>query len=517
MKHLSTIILLSTTAALLGACGEYNKEPVSNIKELQADAQKQAEMGPKKAPTPIVQQVPVIQKVPVIQEKIIYIDRPVPVEVKQNVYVPKVEIKEVPVNVPVIKEVAVEKEHAVIDDKFIVIRADSGVEVIEGQVAQLQVIGRSEIPGMKIELKASGLPEGARFEKSPTPQEKDRYVLSWTPPMESVPLNKNVKSIQVKITASVVEAPAGSNQKVMMGLSKTTDLMMFVVRKAVVPSIVSVDGLGAEVSEGSSTAFSVTAVVPGITDKSAQKPTIQFSPDVLKYVAGKDYTEQDATRYIIPDLTKPAGQYLGDFKWKFSAVFDTKLISVQPERDKSNNLMPNTDTTHVRMIVSVSHANAPTAGTMLKQLQIRMSLPFAAPRFDFSGLGADTLALTPGQTMKFNFYVASNHPRGLLKVEIPNTQTLAGSPSITCLVDAKIASKQNCTLLWKVPCAASDAELTQEIGLSAIATLDGKNSDATKQSLKTSRSKTAPVGCQTPKKPAAAAPAKQAKPPGAKS
>ncbi|MEZ0392839.1 MAG: hypothetical protein ACAH59_11535, partial [Pseudobdellovibrionaceae bacterium] len=233
-------------------------------------------------------------------------------------------------------------------------------------------------------------------------------------------------------------------------------------------------------------------------DKSGQLPTLHVSYDRQSSIAGNPILEEDGTRYSVPDQTKRLPEYVGQNKWKFNMLFDTQNISVTPPRGKDGKLAPTADATPVRMSFKVVAPSTSSSAEVLKQVKVKLTLPLAAPKFDLSGLKAQSLELTPGMKTTLIFTVESLHPRSSTKVNVQNISTLKGSPSITCKLAKNSKTRQECTLLWSVPCDATDADVTQNIDMSAVATIDGKDTDVTSYTLKTSRSPKAPVACKKP-------------------
>jgi hypothetical protein len=446
MKTFKFISTLAAMGVLLSACGKYEKNPVPDLNKLRESGKQEVERGPEK-------------------ERIV--------------------TKEVIVEKPKV----VVKEQSTIDDKFIIISPDAEMTFVEGIPASFQVRARSLVPGLKIKLTAQGLPEGAVLQNASTENEKDLYSLSWNAPLYTVAANAAVKTVKVKFVAAVTEVPPGFDKKTIEGLVREKEALLLVLRNQTPPSDLTVENLPTEITEGTLTRFSLTVKVPGIDDKAPAKPRLVVSYDGISLSAGNSFLELDGSRHIIADVSRKEAEYLGDSKWKFHLIFDTKNIGVQPPLSPTGVPMPTADSTRVRLSFKVYSPFGSATPEVLKQVKIQLDRPLSSPRFDLSGLGQETLELTPGEKIKLSFFVASNSQGAQLKVETPDLKTLPGSPVLKCEVSQKSPARQDCSLEWPVPCDAKDSDLTQEISVTATASLNGKNSDPVRQVIKTVASK----------------------------
>ncbi|WP_413944532.1 hypothetical protein [Bdellovibrio sp. HCB-162] len=438
MKNTKTLLpLVALTLAAVG-CGEYKKDPASGLAEMRKNAKVQAQQGP---------------------------DKP----------------REITNTVIVEKPVVVVKEESTIDEKFIVITPDAQMTFNEGQQAQFKIRARVLVPGIEIKLTASGLPDGAKLEKST--QEKDLYILTWTPALYTVPANAAMKSYTAKVSAEVTSSSSQVEADKLKGLVREKEFNIFLFRNQEAPSALTVAGLASEVNEGSLVPFTVTVKVPGTDNKAPQKPRLVVSYDGVSYTAGNSFLELDGARYVVADLNKKEAEYLGDSKWKFTLIFDTKNISVQPQLAKDGSILSNADGTRVRLSFKVYSPYGLSTPESLTQVKVRYTKPIAAPRFDLSGLGQQGLQVSPGQNVTLNFVVSSADKDAVVKVE-PATSSLPGSPKVECKASAATAAKQECVLTWSVPCDATAANLGGEISMNAQSVVNGRNSDVTAYKLK---------------------------------
>jgi hypothetical protein len=462
---MKSLMIVIPAAMALAACGEgWNKSPSSDLQEMRTQAKSITEMGPDK-PRTITNDVVVEKEV----EKIV-------------------------------KETGV-------TSSMILLTADSEMIFKEGESKSYSIRASLPVPGAVVSLTATNLPEGASLKASPT--EKDVYVLTWNPPMYTVDSDDALKSIQIKLVATVTNAGQAKNAAALKGMVKELDKVLFVTKTTIAPSSLSISGLNAEVSEDQLTPFSVIVTVPGIDGKSSQKPRLLISYDGQATSIGKDYQELDGSRYVIADLSKKEPEYLGESKWKINLIFDTKNIAVQPQLAQNGSIMPQADGTRVRFTIKAFSPNGRSTPETLVQAKIVYTKTITAPRFDLSGLGKQGLEVSPGEKIVLQFSVASNNRNAVVAVET-KIPALPGTPQVSCAVSATGTHKQDCTLTWEVPCDATSKTLKGSIDLAATSTLNGRISDVTDYSLKTLKAAkdkklcAAPVETAAPKKAAEA-------------
>lgn len=279
--------------------------------------------------------------------------------------------REITNTVIVEKPVVVVKEESTIDQKFIVITPDNQMTFNEGQEATFKVYARVLVPGVQIKLTGSNLPEGATLTASQT--EKDLYLLKWTPALYTLSSNENMKSFNVKLTAEIVSVSSQQNADKLKGLVREKEVSLFLFKNQEAPSGLAIDGLTNEISQGQETPFTVTVKVPGIDGRSAQKPRLVISYDGVSYTTGNDFLELDGSRHVVADKNKKDPEYLGDSRWKFSLVFDTKNISVQPQLAKDGSFMVKATGLRVRLSFKAYSPNSLSTPETLSQLKIRFA------------------------------------------------------------------------------------------------------------------------------------------------
>ncbi len=268
-------------------------------------------------------------------------------------------------------------------------------------------------------------------------------------------------------------------------------------RTAEAPSTPVISGLNTEVTEGSLTPFTVTMKVPGVDGKTPQKPRLIVSYDGKSDTAGNSFLELDGSRYVIADLNNKDPQYLEDSQsWKFTLIFDTKNISVQPQLAKDKSVMVNADGTRVRLSIKAASPFGTSSAETLAQVKIRYNKSISAPRFDLSGLAQQALQVAPGEKVTLNYFVISADTQSVVKVEAAKS-SLPGSPSSECKSSTAGANIQICTLTWSVPCDAKAEQLTGDVSMTAVSVVNGKNSDVTTYKMKVLSSKEDKKLCPT--------------------
>lgn len=447
MKTKNTVLPFLALSLITG-CGDYSKNPVDDLDTLREHSRIHVTSGPD-APRVITNDV----------------------ERKEYIYITK--------------------EESTIDDKFITIAPPLESTFSEGVESSIKILASVLIPGVEISLKAEGLPAGAKLVKSET--EKDIYHIVWAPELYTIPTNSVRKSFIVKLVANVTKANSQQEYDTLKGLVRERTISLDVFRTQEAPSDLVIAGLDKEVQEGTLVPFTVTVKVPGIDQKAPKKPTLSITYDRVSSTGGNDYLELDGSRHVVADLTKKDAEYIGDSKWKYTLVFDTKNIPVQPQLSKNGAIQTNATSTRVRLSFTAHSPYGLSTGETLAQVKINYIRPVEAPRFDLSGLGQDALEASPGQKITLNFYVASADTTARTKVEQGRTD-LAGSPSVTCKDSTAGSFKQACTLTWNVPCSVK-SEIKGEIAMTAQSVVNGRNSEVTNHVIKVVQSKNATDLC----------------------
>lgn len=468
MKTATSILSLIALPLVLSACGKYEKNPVPNLEKMREAGKNELVLGPDK-PQVIREEIRVEVPVEVIRE----VERQVPVVVTQTI------------------------EQATVDEKYLVIAPDMDMSFTEGRSSSFKIRARVLVPGAKMKLVSNNLPEGASLKDVSTANDPGLYELTWTPALATVPANSARKVVTIKLSAQITETKTEADRQLLEGLVREREVNLSVFRDQSPPTDLKIESLPNEVSEGQIIPFQIIVKVPGIDDKSAQKPSLVGIFDGVVSTPGQDDLERDGTRHLIIDTNKPEVEYLGNQTWKFNRAFDTKNIPAQPQLGKDGQVRASADGVRVRLSFKVYSPNGSSTAQTLKQVRIKYDRPVTAPRFDFSGLGQETLDLIPGERLRLNFYVESSDARAQVKVQIPDLSALIGTPTLTCQASSAGAFRQACSLSWSVPCSAQEKDLKNDIALSAQASFSNTSSETTTAVLKTRLSKV-PTTCPAP-------------------
>jgi hypothetical protein len=462
MKNAKLLIL---SLLIITGCGSSDKNPVGDdLDQIRTEGKQVTEIGPQK-----------------------------PVEVVRDHYYEK------PVVVP--------HESATIDDKFIKIIPE--VQVMrfnETQSRSYTIRATPMVDGVQINLTAAGLPAGATL--NPASKEAGAYVLSWTPSLYTVPSNSDTKDITVKLTSKMVSAKDPKLAEKFKSITKDETIVLLVSRTKDLPSDLKVSGLPQEVAEGQEPiTFTVTAKVPGIDDKSPEKPRLTTTYDGVSVTAGNNFVELDGSRYVILDINKKDAEYLGNFQWKFTRLFDVKNISVQPQLGKDGKIIDSSDGVRVRLSFKVyNNLSGVSTPEALAQVKIKYNKKISSPRFDLSGLNKKLLEVSRGENISLKFFVTSASSDA--KITVSANSTLPGSPSVTCKDSPKGPQTQDCVMAWSVPCDATAASLAGQIDMTAVDSAGDPSSNTTNHSLQTKLTAKEKKLCA---KPAAKEPVKKVK------
>ncbi|MNK85633.1 hypothetical protein D3C87_1055180 [compost metagenome] len=273
-----------------------------------------------------------------------------------------------PKQVPVIKEIYVPFEVSK-DNSTLVISAEDQMDFTEGKSMTYKVRTSTTLAGLKFELKADGLPQGSTLEKSA--KEKDTYTLTWNPSYSTVRGSNAYEKIEVKFYPEISNSSDPKDAAKLKGLTILKNVKLVVFKSQEAPSDLKVEGLASEVNEGQLVTFSVTVKVPGSDKNSVKKPELYVGYDNVSASTGNNFLELDGSRHVVSDLSKKEPEYLGDFKWKFTRIFDTKYISVQPQLGKDGKVMAQASGTRVRLSFKVVNGN--NIGTDAKLVQVKIN------------------------------------------------------------------------------------------------------------------------------------------------
>lgn len=322
MKNKQLIII--PAFILLASCGQ--KNPVSDLSELREKGKVAEEIGPQRPNT--VTNTIIVEK---------------PVEVI--------------------------REGSTIDQNMVVISPEEGMTFVEGKSSSFKIRTSVQIEKVEMSLTAQGLPEGAQWTKSTT--EAGVYILTWKPALYTTG-NAAMKVLKVKLVPKIISTGNDAAVEKLKGLvlDKTIDLNLF--KNLEGPADLKVASLPSEIEEGKVSPFTVTVTVPGTDSKAPLKPTLNIRYDQIAISAGNNFQELDGSRHVVIDLNKKDPEYLGDAKWKYTLLFDTKNILPQPQLDNSGKVIAAADGTRVRLSFKVTNqANGLSTPEVLAQVKIK--------------------------------------------------------------------------------------------------------------------------------------------------
>lgn len=305
MKSVLSYTLMAATLSLIACGGTSGQSPVTDIEQLRANAKQDLNKGPQPLP-----------------EKIVYVT----------------------------KDKEVIKEQATLNDTYF--KIDLGEKTMafyEGQATAYKITLRIQDPEIQMKLTAKGLPAGAELKDISTAQSPNTYELRWTPALYTISYDEQPpKTMNATLVPVLVSAKTQAKANTVKGLSLERTIFFSVFRNQEKPSELTVNGLTAEIQEGQVVPFSVVAKFPGVDNNSPVKPYLGHFKDNATQVAGSNYLEMDGTRYISVDSSRAAIEYIGDFKWKFNLVFDTKNNPVESQKSKDGSIA-NVNFTHTRL------------------------------------------------------------------------------------------------------------------------------------------------------------------------
>lgn len=295
MKNVLSYTLIVASFAF-AACGgsKFDESREAEIKQIRENAKTDLQKGPQP-----------------VQERIVYVDRD-----KQVI-----------------------KEQATLNDNYFKIdMGDKTMSFYEGQQTAYKITLRVQDPEIQMKLTAKGLPGGAELRDISTAQTPNTYELRWTPALYTISYDEQPpKMMNATLVPVLVSAKTPAKANTVKGLSLERTIVFSVFRNQEKPSELTVSGLDQDVQEGQVVPFSVTVKFPGVDNNAPAKPYLGQFKDNANQVAGSDYMEMDGTRYVSADPSRAAVEYVGDFKWKFNLVFDTKNNPVETQKLKNGS------------------------------------------------------------------------------------------------------------------------------------------------------------------------------------
>ncbi|MBS1969867.1 MAG: hypothetical protein JSU04_06145 [Bdellovibrionales bacterium] len=323
MKNVLSYTLMAASLTF-AACGSsnYGDSREAEIKQIRENAKQQLQTGPTPVP-----------------EKIVYVT----------------------------KDKEVIKEQATLNDNYFKIDlGDKMMAFYEGQQTSYKITLRVQDSDIQMKLTAKGLPTGAEFRDISTAQSPNTYELRWTPATNTISYDEQPPKVyNATLVPVLVSAKTQEKANTVKGLSLEKTVFFSLFRNQEKPSQLTVTGLDKEVKEGDVVPFSITVKFPGVDANSAVKPSLSPSEDETTQVVGSDYMEMDGARYVSKDPSRPSLEYLGDYKWKFNRVFDTKNMPVENQKLK-NGTVANVNFTQTRIALRVVSAFNASPSTVIR-------------------------------------------------------------------------------------------------------------------------------------------------------
>ncbi|HEY8269517.1 MAG TPA: hypothetical protein VIG33_01405 [Pseudobdellovibrionaceae bacterium] len=268
----------------------------------------------------------------------------------------------------VTKEKEVIKEQATLTDSYFKIDlSEKMMSFYEGQPSAYKITLRVQDPQLQMKLTAKGLPSGAELKDISTAKNPNTYELRWTPPLYTISYDQQPPQIMTATLVPVlVSAKTSKKAETVKGLSLDRTITFNVFRNQDKPSELVLSGLDQDVQEGQVVPFSVIARFPGVDTNAPIKPDLGFFRDKNTQVVASNYLEMDGTRYVSIENV----EYIGDYKWKFNLVFDTKNNPVETQKSKDGSAAA-VNFTQVRLGLRVFGAFNASPATVVRVKIIR--------------------------------------------------------------------------------------------------------------------------------------------------
>lgn len=337
MKNVLSYTLVAATFVFTACGGTTGKSPVSDIQQIRENAKNDLQKGPQQ-----------------VQERIVYVE----------------------------KDKEVIKEQATLNDNYFKIDlGDKMMAFYEGQQTAYKITLRVQDPEIQMKLTAKGLPAGAELRDISTAQSPNTYELRWTPALYTISYDEQPpKMMNATLVPVLVSAKTPAKANTVKGLSLERTILFSVFRNQEKPSELTVTGLDKEVQEGQTVAFSVTVKFPGVDKNAPVKPYLGQFKDNATQVAGSEYMEMDGTRYVSADPSRTAVEYIGDYKWQFNLVFDTKNNPVETQKLKNGTAATvNFTQTRLGLRAFGAYNSSPVSIVRVKIARPTPAAPEAAP------------------------------------------------------------------------------------------------------------------------------------------
>lgn len=193
---------------------------------------------------------------------------------------------------------------------------------VEGQPMDHRVRARVFMEGVRFDLRAHNLPQGARFTKDSS--EEGIWVLSWQPSLGFIPPSQRERQwdIQVELVPLTGDdSRAAANLPTQVERTVTFSLMVRHTERE--PTIVAIRGLEGQISESSSINFTVEVADPAGHSNAA--PQISWSYDPAQFSNETQlYSGQNGIDWNYENLN---ARQLSNGNWEFHLVYHAGVVA----------------------------------------------------------------------------------------------------------------------------------------------------------------------------------------------
>lgn len=260
------------------------------------------------------------------------------------------------------------RTQAVIDRSY-VIEPEKDVTFIAGETNSFKIRVRLFFPVDSYELKLSGLPadiQDVRLQK--LADEPGSYLVTWAAPKDIISTDKNERQVVYRIELADVRANDPSVEQLFRSINRVQDFSFTIKRTGKTPVISSMSALPNEIKQGEMVPFTVDVMDPASYDG--------FAPRLDIYFQGTNRTESgyeaNGATYV---RWESVPKNLGDGRWRFSFVFDTKNNDVGAQLDKEGRRVDGATALSTRMFMKAYGSSGGVSGEKLILTKIKYKEP----------------------------------------------------------------------------------------------------------------------------------------------
>lgn len=243
----------------------------------------------------------------------------------EYVYVDREQRVEVPVDRPVYYPEEVKQEFA--QAQVYQINFPNNIKFTEGSETSFEFTVRVLQGKVKFDVEPSDMPAGAVIAAVSKDVNTATYKFTWTPRLGIIPTDSTEIEGLFKVSLSnlqYVSTTASENEAVKTlfeTISKTKEVPYVVRRTQEIPTL-TVIGLQGNRAEGEEHRFTVEVEAPGTYV--GFEPNLNVFNDLSISPITPRGVENNGALYIRVDERNPTPVKIGEEKWRFSFVFDTK-------------------------------------------------------------------------------------------------------------------------------------------------------------------------------------------------